>query len=237
MKIREKFMSEIIFIIGRSGIGKTTSIRTLNPEETFLITTVDKRLPFKGSGGMYRKMVKSAETNQYDNGNLYSSDDAHKVQACMVHVNNNRPEIKNLILDDYQYILSNEFMRTATDKKTKDSVFEKYNIIASNAWHILSKAKTLRDDLTVFIMCHTVTDDKTGFQYPLTIGRMLGDKAQYEGYFELVLHAVKNDTGYGFLTNMNDKYMAKSPLGMFDDDIIPNDLQKVKDTMNHYYNS
>lgn len=229
-------MSEIVFVIGRSGIGKTTSIQTLNPEETFLITTVDKRLPFKGSALKYRKMQQTNE-NQWDDGNLFSSDDASKVEGCLCHINKNRPEIKNIVIDDYQYILSNEFMRCATDKKTKDSVFEKYNLIASNAWRILSKAKTLRADITVFIMCHTVVDDKTGFHSPITIGRMLGDKAQYEGYFELVLHAIMGKAGYGFLTNMTENYMAKSPQGMFDEMVIPNDLQYVKNTMNHYYNS
>src|SRR6266851_2709948 len=99
-------MSNTSLIMGESGTGKSTSIRNLNPKETFIINVLNKPLPFKGYKSNYTKLSADGLT-----GNYYSSDDYQAIERLVRKINNDRPEIKNLIIDDFQYLMANEFMR------------------------------------------------------------------------------------------------------------------------------
>src|SRR5665213_393234 len=104
-------MSNASLIIGESGTGKSTSIRNLNPSETFIINVLNKPLPFKGYKSFYTKISADAKT-----GNYYSSDDYQRIEQLIKKVNAERPEIKTLIIDDFQYLMANEFMRRALER-------------------------------------------------------------------------------------------------------------------------
>ena len=119
-------MSNSVLIIGPSGSGKSTSIRTLDPETTYVLNVIGKPLPFRG----YKKHY------NHDNKNYYETDDWTKVVACIKAVNEEKPHIKTLVIDDLQHVLSNEFMRRISERG-----FEKFNDFAYHFWKIINESK------------------------------------------------------------------------------------------------
>lgn len=214
-------MSASILIIGESGTGKSTSIRTLNHKETAIINVLDKPLPFKG----YRSMYGRSEDGKH---NYLATDNSAKICQSMELISNNRPDIKNIVIDDFQYIMANEFMR-----KSEEKGYNKFTEIARNAWNVLKKASELRSDIVCFILSHSSCDD-LGKVKAKTIGKLLDEKISIEGMFTLVLHSVIRDGSYKFLTNTEGGLLAKSPMEMFDKILIDNDLNFVRTTHEEY---
>lgn len=216
-------MSLTALIIGESGAGKSTSIRHLDSHSTFIINVIDKPLPFKS----YKKHYKSV-SKDWKTGNYVSTDDADQIQKAISFVDQKRPDIKTIILDDFQYVMANEFMRKATERG-----YEKFTKIAQNAWSIISRLSRCRLDLDSFVLSHSEID-AVGRSKCKTIGKMLDDKITIEGMFTIVLHSVVSDGRYGFFTQHNGAYLAKSPEGMFKEKFINNDLSLVKDKIHEY---
>lgn len=217
-------MSNTSLIIGESGTGKSTSLASLNPAETFIINVLDKPLPFKGYKKNYIQLTPDGKI-----GNYYASDDYFKLIKVIKHINENRPEIKNLIIDDWQYTMCNEFMRRATE-----TGFTKFTEIGQHAWSIIRELTSCRADLYCFVLSHS-DSDANGRMKCKSIGKMLDEKITIEGMFTVVLHTQIMDGAYRFLTQNDGSYVAKSPAGMFEDKYIPNDLKYVKEKMHLYY--
>lgn len=213
-------MSNTILVMGESGTGKSTSIRNLDHEETYIINVLDKPLPFKGFKSKYQ---------QKEGGNYYASDSAPKILNVINNINNKRPNVKNLIIDDFQYIMANEYMRRATERG-----FDKFTEIGQAAWNIISECSKVREDLDVFILSHTESNDMTGKIKCKTIGKMIDNTITLEGMFTVVLHSMLKDEKYVFLTQHDGRHIAKSPLGMFEDIYISNDLLYVKQQIKSY---
>ena len=135
-------MSTSVLIIGESGTGKSTSLRTLNPKETYIINVLNKPLPFKGWKNQYNINNENTNYNVPENHN--------KINAIMEKVSNERQNIKNIIVDDFQYVMCNEFMRRINEKG-----YDKWNEIAEHIWRILINAQEQRDDLTIFFLSHS----------------------------------------------------------------------------------
>lgn len=219
-------MSNTVLIIGNSGTGKSTSIRTLPPEETFIINVLDKPLPFRGANKKYLKVTKD-----FPEGNCYASDKAHLILRAIESVDLHRPEIKYLVLDDFGYVIVNDFMSKALMKG-----YDKFNEMAVSAHRVLDRCRTLRSDLFCFIMMHTDMKED-GVIKPKTIGKMLDDKVVIEGMYTHVLHSIVADGEYNFLTNHDGVHMAKMPMDMFKDALVPNDLKMIADTMRDFYDA
>ena len=217
-------MSNTSLIIGESGTGKSTSIRNLNPNETFIINVLNKPLPFKGYKSKYTKLSSNGLT-----GNYYSSDDYQNIERLVSKINISRLEIKTLIIDDFQYLMANEFMRRALERG-----YDKFSEIAKNAHGLLKLLPTLRDDLDVFILTHSESNDQ-GKMKIKTIGKMLDEKITIEGMYAMVLQTELTDNDYHFITQGDARHIAKSPMGMFETRNIPNDLAYVKEAMHKYY--
>lgn len=218
-------MSNAVLIIGNSGTGKSTAIRTLPPESTFILNVLNKPLPFRGANKMY-----ITATKENPNGNYFATDKAATILSVIDKVDLHRPDIKYLVIDDVGYSITKDFMDKAMIKG-----YDKYNELAVNGWSIFNRLKTLRNDLTCFVMMHTdIKED--GIAKPKTIGRMLDEKVCIEGMFTHVLHSIVRDGEYLFITNHDGQHMAKMPMGMFADATIPNDLLLVADTIHQYYN-
>jgi hypothetical protein len=107
-------MSRSALIIGESGTGKSTSIRNLNPAETFIINVQGKDLPFKGYSKNYKAVDITAGPPK--EGNLLNSSDPAVIRKTVLYINENRPEIKNIVMDDWQYVAATEFMNKAEQK-------------------------------------------------------------------------------------------------------------------------
>jgi hypothetical protein len=213
-------MANSILIMGESGTGKSSSIRQLNPKETFVINVLDKALPFKDFKKNYIGGV---------GGNYYATDNAASIQTTITSISQKRLDIKTIIIDDFQYIMANQYMRSAKEKG-----FEKFVEIGQSAWKIIRESTALRPDLSTFILSHTETDP-FGKVKCKTIGRMLDEKITLEGMFTVVLHSLIVDGKYKFLTQNDGVHNAKSPLDMFDKSFIDNDLLYVKEKMAAYY--
>jgi nicotinamide riboside kinase len=216
-------MAEVIAIMGQSGTGKSTSLRNLDPKETFIINCLGKKLPFKGSSKIYNKENKN-----------YLDADNYKVISDTLKFIDSAKHIKNVVIDDSTYILTNEFMNRAQEKG-----YEKFTQLAVHFKEILDSAKGLREDIKVFVMGHTEFDEDG--QYKLkTVGKLLDSQWNVAGLFSILLMTYVETTAegnkYSFVTNKMGPYAAKSPMGMFDSLLIPNDLQIVSQKINEYYN-
>lgn len=218
-------MSNTVLIMGQSGSGKSTSIETLNPKETFIINVIDKPLPFRGFKKNYIQCAEKAMT-----GNYCATDRFDLITRLIKIINDNRPDIKNLIIDDFQYIMCNEFMR-----RSKEKGYDKFTEIGHNAWSILRDLSACREDLDCFVMSHSELDNDGKYKCK-TIGKMLDDKITVEGMFTIVFHTTIIDGKYKFITAYDGSHIAKSPKGMFVDKYIDNDLGAIKQEMANYFN-
>lgn len=227
-------MAQGVLIIAESGAGKSTSIETLNPKETFIINVANKPLPFRGWKSKYTLWSK-------DNlqGNMYDKASPENIEACLKYVNEKRPEIKTIVIDDFQYMSSFEFFDKADEKG-----YEKFTKIGAHLARIARMPKDMRADLTVFFLTHaeeaTDIEGKRKFKAK-TIGRMVDEKLTLEGLFSIVLFgkAKKDKDGnirYVFETQTNGENTCKSPRGMFPTFEIQNDLQLVCNAIHDYEN-
>lgn len=215
-------MSTSVLILGESGTGKSCSIRNLPPEETFIINVNNKKLPFRNNS----KYVEGANGA----GNYFSTDNSSQILKIIEFINKKRPDIKNIILDDFGYTFINTFMRRA-----KERSFDKFLDIGSDCWHVFNAIKLLRDDLFVFCMMHTEIDAQNRYK-PKTVGKLMDSNNVIEGIFDHVLHAMIIDSNYVFLTNNDGTHMAHTSMGMFEETHIDNDLNAIKKIMIAYEN-
>lgn len=216
-------MSIATMILGQSGTGKTTSLRNLDPAHTLLIQAVKKPLPFRSSGWAY------FDKDKNPNGNVFVTDQAAQIVKLM-----HRTQRDVIVIDDFQYILANEFMRRVLDKESGNAAFAKYNEIARNAWDILMASSQLDDNKRVYILGHTQEDD-SGRIKAKTIGKLLDEKITIEGLLTIVLRTAVVNGQYLFTTQNSGSDTVKSPIGLFDSDQIDNDLAEVDAAIFNYY--
>lgn len=227
-------MAHGILIIAESGSGKSTSIESLDPKETFIINVANKPLPFKGWKKKYTLWSKDNPL-----GNMYDKAGAQNIEACIKYVNEKRPEIKYIVIDDFQYMSSFEFFDRADEKG-----YEKFTQIGGHLARIAKMPKDMREDLFIFFLTHAEegADLEGKKKYKAkTIGRMVDEKLTLEGLFSVVLFGKvkKNKEGeirYIFETSNNGENTCKSPRGMFSSFEIPNDLDFVVKAMKEYEN-
>lgn len=211
-------MSIATMILGESGTGKTTALRNLDPAAVLLIQAVPKPLPFRHAG--WQRIDRANPT-----GSVFVTDDSMKIVTAM-----QRTPRKIIILDDFQYVLANAFMRRNAEKG-----YDKFNDIGRSAWDILTAANNLPADVRVYILAHTQTDE-SGKIKAKTIGRMLDDKITIEGLFTIVLRTAVINGQYLFSTLNSGTDTVKSPLGLFETEHIENDLQAVDAAICEYFN-
>ena len=157
-------MANAVIVLGKSGTGKSTSIKTLNPEETIIINVLGKRLPFKGSNAMYSTEKK----------NSFQVDGYVDVQNLLSTIGDKLPHIKNIVIDDAIYIMRKEFFSRA-----KEGGYGKYTELAQHFQSIIQTIERLRVDLNVFLMLHSedVQSDKTTIGYKVsTIGALIDNQ-------------------------------------------------------------
>jgi hypothetical protein len=221
--------SKLIGIVGQTGTGKSTSIKHLNPKETYIINVAKKELPFKGSEKLY-----NAEAKNYK-----EVDDANEITRLLRTISDKAPHIKNIIIEDSNYIMGFNMLARATEVG-----FTKFTIMAKDMVELFREARRLRDDLKVFYFTHpeTIEDGGEIIGYKIkTAGKLIDNQIVLEGLLTVCLYTYVEESKdgsatYNFVTNRFKKYPAKSPDGMFAEIKIPNNLQEVVNAIDEYYN-
>lgn len=208
-------MSIATLILGQSGTGKSTSLRNLDPRKVLLLQVVKKPLPFRSSDWKY--LTK-------DGGSIYVSDDPAMIIKRMQQTSR---EI--IIIDDYQYVMANEYMR-----RSAETGFSKFTEIGRKTWDVFTEASNLADNKRVYILSHTEENDQ-GKTKIKTIGKMLDEKITLEGMTTICLQTAIINEQHVFLTKNNGNNTVKSPIGLFESEHIDNDLNAVDLAICEYY--
>lgn len=190
----------------------------MKAEEVLLIQALKKPLPFRSKEWAHYDKEKAPK------GNIHVRDDSELIIKAMQSTKK-----KIIILDDFQYVLANEFMR-----RSAETGYSKFSEIGKHAWDILIAAAELPDDVRVYILAHTETTE-TGKIKAKTIGKMLDDKITLEGMLTIVLRTSVINGNYLFSTQNNGSDTVKSPMGLFEDETIENDLAAVDAAIQEYY--
>lgn len=213
-------MAKVICIMGESGSGKTTSMRNLDPKTTYYIDSDRKGLSWRGWKKQYNA----------DNNNYFCNDDPEKVKKVLANISEKGTNIKTIIIDTIGSIMVADEMRRSREKG-----YDKWLDLATCIWDMVDMAYLLRDDLTVIFIAHTQTertDDGYVFTKIKTSGKKL-DKICLESKFTTVLIAKCIDGEYVFETRAKNS-TAKTPMGLFDTDTIPNDITTVIEALEQY---
>lgn len=201
-----------MLIIGKSGSGKSTSLRHFEEEEIGLINVSRKPLPFR------KKFTSTANTDDYNT-----------IMNCITKTTKS-----SIVIDDASYLIVNQFMKGHSNAGSGNAVFGFYNKVGDSFWGLIEFVKSLPDNKIVYFMMH---EDKSenGDIKPKTIGKILDEKVCLEGMFTVVLRCMKDDKRHIFRTQSDGNDVAKSPMQMFEELEIDNDLKFVDESIRSYW--
>ena len=204
-------MATAVLIMGESGSGKSASLRNFAPNEISVFNVTNKPLPFKQGKTKIPKIDNATYT---DIANALAN-----------------PNKRAYVIDDAGYLLSFEMF-----KRANETGYSKFTDMAKNFFDMLDFINTkLPNDIIVYITMHTEDDSEMHRVKVKTIGKMLDQNLKIEGLFSIVLRAVQTEDGYKFVTRDDMVSTAKSPIGMWEEDMIDNDLKAVDTTIREYY--
>ena len=197
-----------VMILGDSGSGKSASMRHFGADDIILYNVGKKPLPFRG------RFTKTAH------GDAYSTIIGTLVKA----------DAKCYVVDDAQYLMAGEFMRTANQ-----TGYQKFTDIALNFWTLIQTViNDTPEDVIVYFLSH-IERDICGNEKMKTIGKMLDEKITLEGLFTIVLKTKVQDGRYMFTTRTSGTDPVKTPIGMFEEATVDNDLKAVDEAIRAYY--
>ena len=199
-------MAILCMLYGQSGTGKSTSLRNFAENEVAVINVSGKPMPFR------TKLQ------------TYNTDDYNKILNALT-----KTERKSIVIDDATYLMVNAFMRTA-----KQTGYQKYTDMAYDFNSLVDFASKLPDDVIVYFIGHSDQADD-GREHFKTIGKMLDNYVTVEGKFTIVLKTVVQDGKYYFSTHNNGQDTVKTPMGLFEADLVDNDLKAVDDAIREYW--
>ena len=206
-----------VLVIGRSGSGKTYSLKNFKPEEVGIISVEKGRLPFKSD----LKVVRVKKFEFTDASPAQINVDRYQWIKMVIE----KSEVKSIVIDDSQYLLANELFDRANEKG-----YDKFTNMAANFRDLIHFVNELEDEDKIVYFLHHSELDSDGREKVKTIGKMLDEKLSVEGCFDVVIYCQDNK----FFTQANGQSVAKTPEGMFDLE-IPNDLKFVDTTIREYY--
>ena len=203
-------MGNLIMILGKSGSGKSTSLRNFRPDEVGVFSVAGKRLPFRSElpvvqHASYQRIMEIMAANR---------------RRCYV-------------IDDATYLM--QFDNFA---RAKETGYAKYTEFAVAFQQLLQRASWTSEDTNVFLLMHPDTDDM-GREKPKTIGKMLDEKLCVEGLFPIVIDARVQQGEDGkprhvFVTENDGTNLAKAPMGMLPP-VMDNDLKAVDMAIREYW--
>lgn len=201
-----------VLIIGKSGSGKSASLRNFQPGEVGIVNVLGKPLPF-------RNKLQAVQTDDYK-----------KVYTAIT-----KAKTDCIVIDDSGYLMTNQFMRGHSSTGAGNAIFTFYNDLGDQFWHLVRYVvENLPPQRVVYFMMH---EDKNDFGdvKPKTIGKMLDEKVCVEGMFTIVLRSMLVNGKHVFRTQTDGMDVCKTPIGMFDSGEIDNDLKVVDNAIREYY--
>ena len=227
--------NSVICLAGLSNSGKSTSLKYLDPAETFIISCTNKQLQIPA---FRKKYAKETFQEKKLTGNWYVCNDYIKIEKMLEVVSSTRSDIKVIVIDDINYCLSNEIMQNALVKG-----YEKFTLQAKNYYDLISKAHDLREDLTVVIISHIINDgtDIEPSWKLYSSGKMLDKTVNLDGLFSYIIYAERTvgddeEVHYHFRTRTNGNDTCRSVEGCFQDKLIEPNMKLVIDTINKFEN-
>lgn len=204
---RVKNMNSVpILLIGKSGSGKSTSLRNFKKDEVAVINVLGKPLPFKSN-------IKAVKIDDYTN--------------IINQIKLTKKEV--IVIDDANYLITNEFMKNSSIKG-----YDKYNEMANHFFELINAIKDIEGGKRIYLIMHEDTDEE-GNVKPKTIGKMLDDKVNIQGMFTVCIRAMYENNKYIFRLKTNGQDCVKTPFGMFDTDEMENDLKSFDEVVKDYY--
>lgn len=218
--------NNLVIVVGKSSTGKSTMIKDLDPNSTFIINCLGKNLPFRGSKVLYNAEKKNIKAvNNYEH-----------VVATLKKINADFPHIKTIVIDDAGYILNREIMFRADEKN-----FDKYTSLAQHMFFVVDEVANLRDDVKVVMMFHQEDADDINQSAEIKVPSKMMRNYYYPSELTDVCvftHVEYNDDDtetYNLVVNKTKKYpLAKTPAGMFEEKVIPASLKSLLDTIDEY---
>lgn len=204
---RVKNMKSVpVLLIGKSGSGKSASLRNFKKDEIAIANVLGKPLPFKSE-------LHAPKVDDY---------------ATILKAIQNTDK-KVIVIDDANYLITNEFMNKSSVKG-----FDKYNEMGNNFFNLINGIKNVEGGKTVYLIMHEDTDDE-GNVKPKTIGKLLDDKVNIQGMFTICLRSMFDNGNYIFRLKTNGQDCVKTPIGLFDEEQMENDLKLVDEKIREYY--
>ena len=208
-----------VLVIGRSGSGKTYSLKNFKPDEVGVISVEKGRLPF-------RSEIKTIRVPRYEQSaeiNTYAQANAAKYSWIISAIK--KAKAKSVVIDDSQYLLVNELFDRSAERG-----YDKYIQMAANFRNLIHAINDMEDESKIVYFLHHSELDADGREKVKTIGKMLDEKLTVEGCFDIVIYCADHK----FYTQANGQSTAKTPEDMFPLE-IPNDLKAVDTAIREYY--
>lgn len=208
-----------VFVIGRSGSGKTYSLKNFTADEVGVISVEKGRLPFKTD-------IKTVKIPKDFANNVNTNAQLNAARYAWIEMVISKSKAKSIIIDDSQYLLVNELF-----DRSKEKGYDKFTDIAVNFRNLVHFVNDMPDDDKIVYFLHHSEADSDGREKAKTIGRMLDEKLTLEGVFDIVLYC----QDHKFYTQSEGMSTAKTPEGLFTEVEIPNDLKAVDTAIREYY--
>lgn len=207
-----------VLVIGRSGSGKTYSLKNFKSNEVGVISVEKGRLPFKSD-------LKTVRVPQFKEQAEASAAQINSAKYAWIEQVIAKSKAPAIVVDDSQYLLVNELFDRAAEKG-----YDKFVQMAANFRDLIHFINDLEDENKIVYFLHHSEADVDGREKVKTIGKMLDEKLTIEGCFDIVIYC----QDHKFYTQSNGQSTAKTPEDMFDLE-IPNDLKAVDDKIREYY--
>ena len=202
-------MGIAVLILGESGSGKSASMRNFVESDVRILNVASKPFPFR---------------------NVNKLKKADKATYSMIKGAVSSGKSLSYVVDDAQYLMAFESF-----EKANEIGYAKFTNMAKNYEEMLRYIQEeTTPDTIVYIMQHIETDEN-GKVKAKTLGRMLDQQLTIEGLFTIVLLCKADRNKHYFVTQSDGTNPCKSPMGMFDEIEIDNDLKLVDDAIREYY--
>ena len=227
-----------ILVYGPAGSGKTTAIcppgdpaLQLPPQETFVISTDSKAMPFPGWKKMF--IPYNGDINTYFN--LVEEKNHANIGWWLQHAETQRKDIRYVIWDSFTHMIISHFMNRASEKS-----FDKWTDLAKDTYDLFNYAQTMKKNVVIIGHEETAMDSKNNkISKVRTMGKLLDEKVELPSMFTYVFVPFVDRVGeratYGFLTQNDGTNCARSSYGVFPYK-IPNSYKYIFDTINKYEN-